>query len=55
MSFLVKLLLVLLLLAIAALAYVAKLAVLYIGTDILHIGWRLFKQGMPATLSARAQ
>ncbi len=46
MGFLAKALLVLLVLAIAGLTYVAKLAVLYIGTDILNVGWRLFRQGI---------
>ena len=46
MGFLAKALLVLLVLAIAGLVYVAKLAVLYIGTDILNVGWRLFRQGI---------
>ncbi len=46
MGFLAKALLVLLVLAIAGLMYVAKLAVLYIGTDILNVGWRLFRQGI---------
>ncbi|DBA71326.1 hypothetical protein WJX79_000596 [Trebouxia sp. C0005] len=45
MGFLAKALLVLLVLATAGLVYVAKLAVLYIGTDVLHVGWRLFRQG----------
>ena len=46
MGFLAKALLVLLVLATAGLVYVAKLAVLYIGTDVLHVGWRLFRQGI---------
>ena len=46
MGFLAKALLVLLVLAIAGLIYVAKLAVLYIGPDILNFGWRLFRQGI---------
>jgi len=46
MGFLAKALLVLFVLAIAGLVYVAKLAVLYIGTDILNVGWRLFRQGI---------
>jgi len=46
MGFLAKALLVLLVLAIAGLIHVAKLAVLYIGTDILNVGWRLLRQGI---------
>lgn len=48
MGFLVKALLVLLLAAIAGVTYVVKLAFLYIGSDILNICWRLFRQGMSA-------
>ncbi|DBA87659.1 TPA: hypothetical protein ACH3X1_004668 [Trebouxia sp. C0004] len=45
MGFFTKALLVLLVFAFAGLIYVAKLAVLYIGMDILNVGWRLFRQG----------
>lgn len=56
MGFLVKALLVLFLAAIGGVAYVVKLAFLYIGSDILSFCWRLFRQGMlasnPATIDA---
>ena len=45
MVFALSALFVLLLTVIACAAYVARLAVLYIGADILKIGWRLLLQG----------
>ena len=55
MGFLVKALLVLFLAAIAGVAYVVKLAFLYIGSDILSICWRLFRQGMSARQASDKQ
>ena len=48
MSFLFKVLVLLLLFVIAGVVYVARLAVRYIGGDILNIGWRLLRQGSVA-------
>ena len=45
MSFLFKVLVLLLLSVIAGVVYVARLAVRYIGADILNVAWRLLRQG----------
>lgn len=45
MSVLFKALALLLLLVTAGAVYVARLAFLYIGADILQNGWRLLRQG----------
>lgn len=46
MGVLLAILLILLVAALAGLAYAARLVVVYVGTDILLVGWRLFRQGM---------
>lgn len=45
MTLLTKALALLLLSVIAGAVYAARLAVLYIGSDILQTGWRLLRQG----------